>query len=215
MEVIRVVKNKDYTVICNKVFKNKSLSIKAKGMLALILSLSDDWNLSIKGLTMICKEGQRSIRNIFQELIDQGYIKRQIERSKGKIVKWTYIIYEDNNMNKLHLQNVQVENIEQYNNKDNKIIIKNKDIQKRKDEFIEEVFYLRKDILEIEEMDRFVEYWTETNKSKTKMRFEMQKTWDTKMRMQNWGRNTKKWGGKTMSTIDNQINEYLKGKELL
>ena len=78
--------------------------------------------------------------------------------------------------------------------------------------FINDVslFDYDKDIL-----DGFTDYWTEPNKSKTKMKFELQQTWSTNLRLKNWAKNQKKWGKPTMSKIDSQINEYLKGKEYL
>ena len=61
MEIIRVIKNKDFSIISNNIFKDKKLSLKAKGLLALLLSLSDNWKLSVSGLNSILKEGHRSI----------------------------------------------------------------------------------------------------------------------------------------------------------
>ena len=60
----------------------------------------------------------------------------------------------------------------------------------------------------------FIDYWTETNKTKTKMKYEMQRTFDISLRLKRWAKNSKNWN-KGISKIDNQINEYLKGKELL
>ena len=51
MDIVRVIKSKDYTTICNRIFKDRRLSLKAKGLLAMLLSFSDSWNLSIKGKT--------------------------------------------------------------------------------------------------------------------------------------------------------------------
>ena len=112
MEIFRIVKNKDYTVISNKIFKNKNLSLKAKGLLVLLLSLSDNWKLSVSGLNAILKEGKRSIRNTINELIEYKYMTRQQVREKGKIVCWNYIVYEDPS---LHLQNVDQQNVDQQN----------------------------------------------------------------------------------------------------
>jgi hypothetical protein len=98
-------------------------------------------------------------------------------------------------------------------NKNKEIKITNKDISIRKLKFINDVslFDYDKNIL-----DSFTDYWTEPNKSKTKMKFELQQTWSTNLRLKTWGANQKKWDKpKTMSKIDSQINEYLKGKEYL
>ena len=64
MDIVRVIKSKDYTTICNRIFKDRRLSLKAKGLLAMLLSFSDSWNLSIKGLIAILKEGETAIRSI-------------------------------------------------------------------------------------------------------------------------------------------------------
>ena len=64
--------------------------------------------------------------------------------------------------------------------------------------------------------EEFCQYWCERNKSNTKMRYEMEKTFCIKRRLSRWEKNEKKWNKpKTMSKIDSQINEYLKGKEYL
>lgn len=93
----------------------------------------------------------------------------------------------------------------------NKEIIINNNISIRKQEFSEEVF---RSNLSTDICNEFCEYWTETNKSGTKMKFEMQKTFSIPLRLKRWQKNQTKWN-KGTSKIDNQINEYLKGKELL
>lgn len=79
-----------------------------------------------------------------------------------------------------------------------------------KEQFISEVMELdySNDIKE-----DFIDYWTEPSKS-GKLRFEMQKTFSIPLRLKRWQRNQKKWN-KGQSKIDSQINEYIKGKELL
>jgi len=70
------------------------LSLKAKGLLSLILSLSTHWNLSVGGLTKICKEGRVSINNTIKELIEQGYIEREQMRKDNKFNGYQYIVFE-------------------------------------------------------------------------------------------------------------------------
>jgi len=82
MDIVRVIKSKDYTTICNRIFKDRRLSLKAKGLLAMLLSLSDHWDLSISGLEVILKEGKDSIRTTINELIKNGYIIREREKDK-------------------------------------------------------------------------------------------------------------------------------------
>ena len=99
------------------------------------------------------------------------------------------------------------------NNKNKVIKINNKDLLKGR--FGEEVSCLSAEIgLSIEDANDFLLYWTELNRSGTKMRFELQKTWETKRRLQTWLKNSKKFN-KSTSKIDKQLDEYLKGKELL
>ena len=73
MDIVRVIKSKDYTTICNRIFKDRRLSLKAKGLLAMLLSFSDSWKLSINGLDAILKEGKAAIRTTMNELIKNGY----------------------------------------------------------------------------------------------------------------------------------------------
>jgi hypothetical protein len=68
----------------------------------------------------------------------------------------------------------------------------------------------------IEMANDFLNYWSETTKSKTKMRYELQKTWNTKLRLKTWEKNSKKWDKpKGTSKLDAQINEWQKAKKLL
>ncbi len=86
----------------------------------------------------------------------------------------------------------------------------------RKNEFIFEV--LSFDYPE-KLLNEFINYWTEPNKSKTKMKFELERTWSTKGRLRTWVNNKKKWEKpnnlKGMSKLDTQINEWQKAKDLL
>jgi len=100
-------------------------------------------------------------------------------------------------------------------NKNKEIRITNNTISNRRYEFVFEVlsFDYDESIL-----NGFIDYWTEPNKSNTKMKYELNKTWETKRRLKTWANNQKKWDKpktKTMSKIDMQLNEYLKGKEYL
>jgi hypothetical protein len=98
-------------------------------------------------------------------------------------------------------------------NKNKEIRINNKDISIRRLKFINDVslFDYDKSIL-----DDFTDYWTEPNKSKTKMKFELCQTWDLNLRLKNWCRNQKKWNKpKGMSKLDAQINSWQEAKKLL
>ena len=69
MAVFRVEKTKDFTVMCNHHLRNVKLSLKAKGLLSLMLSLPEDWDYTTKGLACICRDGVDSIASALKELI--------------------------------------------------------------------------------------------------------------------------------------------------
>ncbi len=95
MAVFRVERTRDYTVICNHHLKDMNLSLKAKGLLSIMLSLPDTWNYTTRGLAAICKEGVDAIRSGIQELEKAGYIiRRQLRGANGRITDTEYIIYE-------------------------------------------------------------------------------------------------------------------------
>ena len=123
-----------------------------------------------------------------------SYFNTSCEESAKLVVKKTQTINKNNNNN---------------NNKNN--------ISNRRDKFVFEVltFDYEESIL-----NGFIDYWTEPNKSNTKMKYELNKTWSTKLRLNTWANNQKKWdkpksNTKTMSKLDAQINEWQKAKELL
>ncbi len=123
-----------------------------------------------------------------------SYFNTSCEESVKLVVKKTQTINKNNNKN---------------NNNNN--------ISNRRDKFVFEVltFDYDESIL-----NGFIDYWTEPNKSNTKMKYELNKTWSTKLRLKTWANNQKKWdkpksNKKTMSKLDAQINEWQKAKELL
>lgn len=95
MAVFRVERTRDYTVMSNHHLKNTALTLKAKGLLSMILSLPDEWNYTTRGLAAICKEGVDAIGKALRELETAGYIVRHQLRGKdGRITDTEYIIYE-------------------------------------------------------------------------------------------------------------------------
>ncbi len=95
MAVFRIDKTRDYTVMANHHLRNKSLSLKAKGLLSLMLSLPDDWDYTTKGLAMICKDGVDSICSTVRELESAGYIqRRRIRDGHGRLAEIEYTILE-------------------------------------------------------------------------------------------------------------------------
>ena len=95
MAVFRVEKTKDYTVMANHHLRNTVLSLKAKGLLSLMLSLPENWDYTTKGLSCICKDGIDSINATVKELEEQGYvIRRRIRNEKGQLTSIEYTILE-------------------------------------------------------------------------------------------------------------------------
>ena len=95
MAVFRVEKNKGYTVMSNHHLRNKELTLKAKGLLSQMLSLPENWDYTLAGLSHINKESIDAIRTAVLELEKAGYIERAQGRDeKGKMTAITYTIYE-------------------------------------------------------------------------------------------------------------------------
>ena len=95
MAVFRVEKNKGYTVMSNHHLRNKELSLKAKGLLSQMLSLPEDWDYTLAGLSLINRESIDAIRTAVWELEKAGYItRRQGRDEKGKMTAIEYTIYE-------------------------------------------------------------------------------------------------------------------------
>lgn len=94
MAVIRVEKRKGYTIMSNYHLRDKNLSLKAKGLLSIMLSLPDEWHYNVRGLAAICKEGVTSISSTLKELEQWGYMRRHQPNTGGKFGEIEYIIYE-------------------------------------------------------------------------------------------------------------------------
>lgn len=95
MSVFRVNKTKNYTVISNYHLKEKGMSLKAKGLLSIMLSLPEDWDYSIVGLAKLSADGKDSVMSGLKELEKFGYLVRsQIVDEKGRFVQTAYNIYE-------------------------------------------------------------------------------------------------------------------------
>lgn len=136
MSKIRVNRNKNYVTMSNFHLKEKEMSLKAKGLLSVMLSLPDDWNYSIQGLVAICKENETSIKSTLEELKNFGYLVvtklLPNETSNGRI-EYVYDIYEKpiskkqegekQGVENLGVEFLGVENQGQLNNINNKELI--------------------------------------------------------------------------------------------
>jgi predicted transcriptional regulator len=207
MNIKRIQKSKNYSIISNEILKRKDLSLKAKGLMSLILSLPDDWDLNVNGLVKIVKESKNTVYSILKELNGFGYVERKrITDNSGKVLKWELIVYEKPDPKKPDPKKPDVENCSQVNTN----IKQNTNLTKHnKEKFSIQVFEM--DILNKEESNNFIDYWSEKNK-KGKMRWELQKTWDLSLRMKRWKRTSKSSG---RSKIENQMSAHYGALELL
>ena len=104
MAVFRIERTRDYTVMSNHHLRNANLSLKAKGLLSMMLSLPEEWNYTTRGLAAICKEGVDAIGSALKELETAGYIvRRQLRGANGRITDTEYIIYEQPQPKKLDM----------------------------------------------------------------------------------------------------------------
>ena len=122
MAVIRVVKNKDYTVMSNAHLRDKRLSLKAVGLLSIVLSLPDDWHYTVKGLVGSVKDGERAVNGALSELKQYGYLKvnKLYPNSERSKIEYQYIFYEkpqdiQNVLLEQDLQNVDLQNVDLQN----------------------------------------------------------------------------------------------------
>ena len=111
MAIFRIKKNTNYTVMSNCHLKDKTMSLKAKGLLSLMLSLPDDWDYSVNGLVAICKENKTAIQNTLRELEENGYlIRTKIKNEKGQF-DYEYDVYETPYSDNLQLDYPRLENL--------------------------------------------------------------------------------------------------------
>lgn len=124
MNKVTCIKNRNYTTISNSIFRETNLSLKAKGLLALILTLPDDWDFTIDGIASIIKEGKTAIYSAIDELKAHGYCKVEISRNaSGVFIGNDYTFFETPYTENPYLENPHAENP----NMDNQTQI-NKDI---------------------------------------------------------------------------------------
>ena len=121
MSVIRVNKTKNDTVMSNEHLKDKRLSLKAKGLLSVMLSLPDTWDYSISGLVAICKEGETSVKSTLNELKSCGYLvvtKKMPNETESGRIEYVYDIFEHAQTGKQPVEKQGVENVLQLSTKE-------------------------------------------------------------------------------------------------
>jgi predicted transcriptional regulator len=211
MDIVRVIKSKDYTTICNRIFKDRRLSLKAKGFLAMLLSFSDSWNLTIKGLEVILKEGRTSIRSTMSELIEFGYVERQQIRKDNKFIGVDYIVFESPKSQNLTSANLTSQNSLQISNN----IINNQfNKDNSKNQFFNEVMAFENYSKEM--LNDFFEYWSEPTK-KGVLKKDTMKTWSTSRRLKTWAKNESKWALNSVgiSKVDKHLQSHNEAMQIL
>lgn len=123
MAIVRVVKNKDYTVMSNAHLHDKRLSLKAVGLLSIVLSLPDDWHYTVKGLVGSVKDGERAVNGALSELKQCGYLQvnKLYPNSERSKIEYQYVFYEkpqdlqnvplEQDIQNVDLQNVGLQNV--------------------------------------------------------------------------------------------------------
>ena len=208
-----------YAILSAEVRYDNRLKANTKLMYAEITALCDmnsECFASNSYFANLYGKSKTSISNWISELVKYKYISLRFTYKEGtKEIDNRYIkILKggiEENLNTPYKKTVK-SNTTSNNNTNNNINISN-----RRNDFVFEVlsFDYDESIL-----NGFIDYWTEPNKSNTKMKFELNKTWKTELRLKTWATNQKKWdkpksNPKSMSKLDAQINEWQKAKELL
>jgi hypothetical protein len=123
MSVIRVVKNNNYTVMSNAHLHDKRLSLKAVGLLSIVLSLPNDWHYTVKGLVGSVKDGERAVNGALSELKKCGYLQvnKLYPNSERSKIEYQYVFYEkpqgiqnvhlEQDLQNVGLQNVDLQNV--------------------------------------------------------------------------------------------------------
>ena len=207
-----------YATITAEVRYSKKVTPNAKLLYAEITALSSKDGVcwaSNKYFSNLYEVSTVTISRWISSLVENGFINREMVYKKGtKEIDKRYLQLCNGGINK------NVNAPINKNVKDNNTSINNTsiNISNRRKDFVLNVmsFDYDKNIL-----NSFVDYWTEPNKSKTKMKFELQQTWSTNLRLKNWAKNQKKWdkpkivnknkltkNTETMQNVLNKLNGY-------
>lgn len=145
MSKVLVEKTKNYTVMSNNHFKEQKMSLKAKGLLSMMLSLPDTWDYSVSGLVKLSKDGKDSVMAALAELEKFGYLKRERKTNeKGQFAGIDYTVYEEPQREnpiseKQHEENQNSENPQQLSTKGIKSSSKEEDTKELNTEEFEQV----------------------------------------------------------------------------
>ena len=139
--VFRVEKNREFVVMSNRFLRNKEMSLKAKGLLALCLSLPEDWDYSMNGLVAICKENITAVRSALKELEEHKHL--QIIKKKGDKGRfiYEYVIFESPHIENLPLESLPMETLPIENHRQQSI-----DLESIEEENIDNKVYIDKGV---------------------------------------------------------------------
>lgn len=165
MAVIRVQKTQNYTVMSNHHLRNKELSLKAKGLISLMLSLPPEWDYSVQGLVSICKESHTSVRSALKELETHNYLIRERKNSEKGYFVYEYTLYEIpepytgiQHTVKRDADNRHTENRTQLNKEELNTNKLNTDGLKKDNIYIEDYVQVLKDVKDEELKNLYVDY---------------------------------------------------------
>ena len=200
MEKIVVKKETNYTVISNVFLRDERMSLKCKGLLAYLLSLPNDWKLYVSELKDRHKDSITAIYSALKELEELGYLKRERVRKMGRIQGIEYLISETPNLENLNVENQPLlnTNTNKVNTLESNYIIDWKNIA---------------DEIGFNDIDSFIDYWTEKSPRGRKMRFEKQKTFDVRRRMQRWMKNN--FNKPKVSQADHMLNVWQEARNII
>ena len=157
MAVIRVQKTQNYTVMSNHHLRNRELSLKAKGLMSLMLSLPPDWDYSVTGLVSICKESHTAVRGALKELEDNHYlIRRRTNSEKGYFV-YEYTLYEIPDLRRVENQHTD-ESYTEERPQLNKDKLNTKELNKDNNLYIGDYSEILEEIVDRELKNLYVDY---------------------------------------------------------
>lgn len=215
----------------NEHLRNNTLSLKAKGLLSMVLSLPDDWNYSIEGLTSICKESKHTVESVIKELKANGYLeiikKLPNDTTSGRF-EYEYVFYENSQKQEpkkqepkkqgVEIQGVEIQGVVfcPQLNTDNKLNTKKLNTKKlKKEELIENTTYSLSDIksdVAKNDIEDVVNYWNMTLSQYGIAK--IKKISSSTQRYKMIGKRISEYGvDEVKSAIDNiAVSDFLKGK---
>lgn len=193
-----------FAQVKNEVLNDPSLSWKAKGIFAYIYSKPDDWDFSVERAANDSTDGPKATRSGVKELEKAGYLTRR--KLGDRRMEWfvTYkpvgqngLLSTSQNVNETKRQSDETADLSNKDLNTNKDLITNIEdtITLKTQKFIEDLKKAMEGVSigkdQIEELHKFVSHWTEPNKIRTKILWELKPTWDMKRRVATWFRNSK------------------------